>query len=151
MPMDPRRQVIFFAKNLDGSKITKLKDAVVHGATWRQAAMSAGIFPREFTYMMELGAAGHPVYGELTQQLMMLRAESMSELQASLYRRAVSGEDGSEKVAMKLLEVEERDSWVADNTKRSEVAVNVTGKVDVRVTTSWDDEVVEAEDAEVVE
>ncbi len=137
IPRTPRKQAIFYNKSLDVDKIMRIKDAIAEGATWRAAAMQAGMYPSEFEYMIKLGRAGHPAYGRLVSELL----ESRGALARRMFDRMLSHamtEDGvADGTLEKMIKAEERDSWLETE---SEVQARSGGGVKVNINIEFGDE-----------
>ena len=155
VPKNPRKQAIFYNKSLDVEKIRRVKEAIEEGATWRAAAMQAGMYPKEFEYMIQLGRAGHPAYGRLVSELLESRGKLARQMFAKMFDHAMSEEGVSDGTLEKMIKAEERDSWIET---AHEGGVNPGATVKVNINVEFGDErevsheeILDAEDAEFEE
>lgn len=132
VPKTPRKQAIFYNKSLDVEKILKIKDAIAEGATWRAAAMQAGMYPSEFEYMIKLGRAGHPAYGKLVSELLEARGAVSRKMFDRMLSHAMSEEGVTDGTLEKMIKAEERDSWIETGAAVSG-AGNVSAQVNINV------------------
>lgn len=137
VPSKPREQAIFYNKSLDVTKIKRICEAVEEGATWRIAAAQAGMYPSEFEYMIKLGRAGHPVYGQVIYRLLEARGVVARKLISKMMDHAMSDEGVADGTLEKMIKAEERDSWI--DVAPSETA-NTGSGVKVNINVNFGDE-----------
>lgn len=156
IPKDHRKSALLFNETLNVEKMETLYDALSTGATFRSAAMQAGMTPSEFEYMWKLGRGGHPTYSGFFEKAMRVRGKYAAKLQRHVSDHAMTQDGIEDGTALKVLKAEEKDSWIDDREKVAEVTVNL-GIGKVVLNTDYGDErehdVVdgEVEDAEVIE
>jgi hypothetical protein len=130
VPKTPRMQAILWSKR--DHHFDDLRDSVVSGATFREAALEAGYTPKEFDYMMKLGEAGHPVYAGLFSDLARMHGEALRELREPRFMHALTDEGVKDGTNERFVEALERQSWLKDKGNKAEdvkVDIGLTVKV----------------------
>lgn len=135
VPDDPRRQKIFYG-HLEMWQEDALIEAAASLTPWKKTGEHAGILHEDFKYIMELGKAGHPKYADILNRMVQARSYKRHILQAKVIERAEENED----LAIKVLEMEERDRWTRETERQSEINKTVINGP-VTIVTNFGDEV----------
>jgi hypothetical protein len=161
VPAEPRKQAILYQRagflvDTMEERTERALEAALSGGTLRQAALAAGMTPAELTYMMKLGEAGHPSYGEFFTDMLAARAGAEMKLAKKQNRWALTDEGVKRGATERTLAALEKDSWVSDRKGEGSVQIGI-GQVTI-MTDFGAEEVVQHDfddsgvvDAEIVE
>lgn len=134
IPKAPGKAAILLSNVVDTDQIERIRHAVKHGATWRVAAMQAGMQIDEFEYLWYLGKMRHPVYRDLVKEILRARGDFAAELHEHIAEHALTPAGLKDGTTEKVLKMEEKDSWMEEKGGAPDVVVNIgISKVNLNV------------------